>query len=336
MSLSSLEKQFKDAGVVVKRGVKIRAEDGNRTVTQTASDIWLYRWARNSYKNYERVTYARGVVKLADTAVGVPSIIVGIGPSLDAAMPAIKHVDKRAIIISTDAAFRPLMANGIAPDLVISFDCKPEQSLLWGSVPYHGVPCLFDTCAHPDAIASWVGPVIFYNHWHQADELSKLILPHVYPHIGQIPSGGTVGNMALILSRILGCKPTLAVGMDFCYAKTETGWRYRSTDYLRTSSGWIPQDIKSLYDNDERVSRSFMRQVNGAEYRMDPELEFYHKSFVAFITSFGIETINCSPEGALKDVCATMPLDAALDRFCPIAIDTSKAPFFTALREAGS
>lgn len=339
MSQTSLEDQCKAQGIPVKRGVKVLATHGEkRTMAQTGSDIWLYRWAKNSYRNYDLVSRGTGVTFLADTFKGLPSIVVGVGPSLDASIPALKEAVGRAIIISTDAAFRALMANDIRPDLVLSYDCKPEQALLWESVPAHGIPMLFDSCAHPDVIWSWRGPILFYNHWHQGDELSRLILPHVFPKIGQIPSGGTVGNSAALLAKILGCEPVIAVGMDFCYqAQTfidphptkesaVTSWRYRARDYrhervtdlqgIEIKGEWKPDEVKVLYDNDERIERSFPVTFKGVQYQMDPELQFYHENFITLSKAFKVPVINCSLDGALKDVFATMPLETAINRFC--------------------
>jgi len=327
MSQSSLKERFEDLGVIVKRGVKVpnRGEGKQRDAREYGSDLWLLRWANNSYRNYELVTRAKlGVSQLVQSAVGVPSIVVGIGPSLDESIKYLSEASGKALIIATDAAFRPLMAKGVRPDLVLSFDCKPEQGLLWQSVPDHDVPILFDSCAHPDTIASWKGPVVFYNHYHQTDELSQYILPHVFPHIGQLPSGGTVGNVAILLSKVLGGDPSIVVGFDFCYGKSEKGWRYRAADYIRVPTGsWIQAELKDLYDNDERVVRSFERTYQGVTYRQDPELEYYYKTFLSFLPHFKIKAINTAMEGALKDSVESLPLDLAIKRFCPKDADLS-------------
>jgi hypothetical protein len=327
MSQSSLEEQFKEAGIPVKRGVRVIAEK-SPTRSKYGSNLWMHRWAANSYRNYPVVSRAKGVYYLMDACKGLPCFIVGVGPSLDDDVDKLKRAVGHSIIIATDASFRVLMAKGIRPDLVISYDCKPEQRLLWEDIPgEHGVPALFDTCAHPNAIASWKGPVLFYNHFHQTDELSHFILPFVFPHIGQIPSGATVGNAALLLSNIMGASITIAVGMDFCYGYGEKqgkqGWRYRATDYrwktdraAGVPDGWEKGETTVLYDNDERVGRSFPTKIKDVEFRMDPELSFYHEVFVNFVNHFGIATVNTATRGALKDLVPTMPIDEAITKYC--------------------
>lgn len=322
MSQSSLREQFEEAGIKVKRGAKVRPDAEGASPTARASNTWLYRWARNSYRNFERVSRSEGVRRFVDVYKDSPAIVVGVGPSLDFQWDALRRAAGRAIIVSTDAAFRALMANGITPDAVLSFDCKPEQRLLWDQMPRHDVPAFFDSCAHPEALDSYKAPKFFYNHWHQTDQLSELVLPHVFPHLGQLPSAGTVGNVAALLARLFGCNPVIAVGMDFCYPIELSGstWRYRATDYVFNPDDglWHATEIRSLYDDAERSSRTFLRTIKGVEYRMDPELEFYHSTFVALMAHFKVPIVNCSVSGALKDFYVTLGLDDALDRFCPV------------------
>ncbi len=232
------------------------------------------------------------------------------------------------MLVSTDAAFRALLANGIRPDIVISFDCKAEQRLLWENVPSHDIPALFSTCAHPDSIASWQGPILFYNQFHTSDQLCEKILPIVYPDIGQIPSCGTVGNMAVYLAAVLGCDPYFLVGMDFCYQKRQevgrpTVWQYRARDYrwetergVGIPDGWEPTEIKQLYNNDDRSKRAFDVTVKNVAFKMDPELEFYHTSLIAVVNHFKLKAINCSSEGRLSLDMPTMTVTQAIEDHC--------------------
>jgi hypothetical protein len=156
-----------------------------------------------------------------------------------------------------------------------------------------------------------MGVKLFYNHWHKTDEFSYRLLPYIYPHIGQIPSAGTVGNMAVMLAIILGCKKIAMVGMDLCYAKTsDGGWRYRCQDYVYDqATQWTAKENTPLYDNDERVSRSFLKPMGTVSapdirlkegskelaYRTDPELAVYAQSLLDISKSYPtVELSTCS------------------------------------------
>ncbi len=309
MSQSSVEEQIKDlqsSGFPVRRGVRGAPNEDPGSRRKISSDIWLSRWSRNVFRNYPIVSKAFGARFLHEACHAMPCFVVGVAPSLDDSIKDLKAAKGRAIILSTDAALRALLANGITPDLVISFDCQEKQRLLWEGVK-DAPPCLFNSCTHPDSISSYPGPVLFYNQYHTQDDLCKLILPTVLPELGQIPSGGTVGTMAILAAHLMGCNPICAVGMDFCFKQKDKSWQYRAQDYFWTITEdagvpdfWKPTEIKELYDNDERMGRSFMvKDEDGKEFRSDPELTFYLESFKDLMRGFEVPIVNCSPDGMI-------------------------------------
>lgn len=329
MSQSSIEMQVKDladAGMTVRSGARLHRT--TETAPETLSEIgetWLIRWARNACRNFTVISKGVGIKYLYDACGKIPAFCVGVGPSLDRAMNDLKLARGRAVIISTDAALRALLANGITPDLVISYDAQEIQKKLWETIPTPlRIPCLFSSCSHPASIDSWPGPVLFYNQWHQQDELCKTLLPGIYPHIGQIASGGTVGNMALMAGTILGCDPVCAVGMDFCYAPNEKGvMQYRATDYR-----WMPEngfnpakwekfEIAELYSNAKRLQRSKVIEAGGRSFTTDPELELYLDVFERVLPHFKVPVVNCSPDGMLPhSMFPPMTVLEAVQKYC--------------------
>ncbi len=332
MSQSSMSEQIKE---LASAGLPIQIHKGTRTVHRepeaitphtVGSDLWYSRWSHNAFRNYPITSKSFGIRFLAEAAHGVPAFVVGIGPSLDESIKELKQAKGRSLIISTDAALRALLANGIEPDLVISYDCKDDQNRLWQGVT-QPIPALFNSCAHPNSIQSWPGPILFYNQYHGADELCSRILPDVLPNLGQIPSGGTVGTMAALAAHAMGCDPICAVGMDFCFKQVGDKWRYRAQDYAWVAGsnraaglpdGWEPTEIKELYDNDERVERSFAAKGDeGKEFKSDPELTFYLESFVDILPHFKVPLVNCSPDGMIPaKLFPVMTVDQAVSLYC--------------------
>jgi hypothetical protein len=330
MSQSSVKervKEFASAGFPVIQGTVGPARDENVDKRQYGSDLWLSRWSQNVFRNFPLLSKCLGARFLCDACHGMPAFVVGVGPSLDESIKDLKDAKNRSVIISTDAALRALLANGITPDLVVSFDCKVDQKRLWENVPRGtNIPALLNSCTHPDTIASWPGPILFYNQFHTQDDLCHRILPIVLPELGQIPSGGTVGNMATFAAHLMGCDPICCVGMDFSYKDmTEGKWRYRATDYKFNADvnpgvppRWEPTEIKELYDNDERVGRSFViKGEDGKEFRSDPELNWYLESFVDHMTHFKVPIVNCSPGGMIPTTFAAMTVADAVSKYCP-------------------
>lgn len=348
MSQSSVKDQVEDlkesglpSGFSVLKGTRIIARDSHPSedLRRFGSDLWFSRWTHNAFDNYPLVKQCLGIRFLHEACHGIPAFVVGVGPSLDDSISDLKSARGRSIIIATDAALRALLAAGITPDLVISQDCKSDQNRLWTDIPPVRIPILFNSCTHPNSIASWPGPILFFNQFHTQDDLCKRILPDILPELGQIPSAGTVGNMALMAAHAMGCDPVCAVGMDFCFqpAKSDVmAWRYRAQDWHFVNDrgagvppGWEKTEIKELYDNDERIQRSFMvKGENGKEYRMDPELVFYFDSFKDLMPHFKVPIVNCTPSGMIPQVpigaedgkpgvCfPVMTVGEAIDKYC--------------------
>jgi 6-hydroxymethylpterin diphosphokinase MptE-like protein len=343
MSQPSINEQVKDlksSGFPVREGVRMNPNEHPDDIKKFGSALWLVRWAQNAFKNYPIVSRALGAKFLHESCHGMPCFVVGVGPSLDESIAELKAAQGRSIIIATDAALRALLANGITPDLVVSYDCKEDQKRLWETVAA-APPCMFNSCTHPESIASWPGPVLFFNQYHTQDDLCKTILPSVYPNLGQIPSAGTVGNMATLVAHLMGCTPICLVGMDFCYQPASVNnmvaWRYRAQDYRFATNrgagipdGWEKTEIKELYDNDDRIKRSFMvKGESGKDYRSDPELSFYLDAFRDIMADFKVPVVNCTPngripstlvsankDGEVKTAIDVMTIPQVIEKFC--------------------
>jgi len=324
MSQSSVEEQIKSAGLPVSKGTRMEHREDKLTKEKFGSDLWFSRWTRNVFANYPLVSKARGIRFLAECCKGLPAFVIGVGPSLDDEIKELKAVKRRGIIIAVDAAFRPLLANDIVPDLVVSFDCKDDQNRLWQDIPKGiNVPGLLNSCTAPATLASWPGPVLFYNQYHTQDELCGRILPDILPELGQIPSCGTVGNMAILAAHAMGCDPICLVGFDFCLQPKGDGWRYRAQDYRYVTlteagvpPGWEPTEIKELYDNDERVSRSSpVLGDDKKEYKTDPELTFYFDSFKNIMPHFKAPIVNCTPNGMIPKLDESVVFDPAVGAY---------------------
>lgn len=293
--------EMKEAGLPVKRGVRqfhVEDKTDNRAM---ASGMWTHRWAKNAAINYPIVSKGLGVREFEDAAKDLPCFCVGIGPSLDGNIRELKIAQNRSLILSTDAAIKPLLANGIIPHVALTFDCGENQKTLLEDIPVDIQSEIFlfvNTCTNPETINAWKGPKIYYNQYHQQDEFIAKLLPYIYQGIGQLPSVGTVGNMLIVLAHFLGMKAIHLVGMDLCYGAGEkqgkAGWQYRAADYTFSDGSWVKKDNPILYENDSRVLRSFEEDVNGTKYRVDPELKMYREALVEVLGALRIVPIDCS------------------------------------------
>jgi hypothetical protein len=281
---------------------------------------WIERWARNSAMNYPVISRAYGVGFLGKAAKDIPCVVVGIGPSLDDNIKDLHNAQSCAIIIATDAALRPLLRHGIQPDLVVNYDARDEQKTMWETIDTSKSVLLANSVTSPKTIDAWKGGLIFFNMMQADDEFATNILPSIYPHIGQLPNMGTVGNGAVFLAWQMGCKPIMLVGMDLCYKAEEPGkWKYRCKDWRFIppsidlhEGAWEQNENKVLYDNDIRLKDAHEETIKGKTYMTDNCLKFYQDSLVNNIGRFDMPVINCSG-GVLQDMVKTLPLRKALE-----------------------
>jgi hypothetical protein len=332
--------EFRSAGIPIKMGIKTaKNEKGKGDLPKDFSDIasntWLLRWARHSAQNYPIVLRSDGVRFLTGACTKIPAFVVGIGPSLDANIEELKRAYRRAIIIATDASLYPLLAKGIKPDIVINFDCQRDQKTLWENLPKNAgdITLIANSCCHPNIFKSYPGPLMFYNQWHKKDVFVDRLLPYIFPHLGDLPSVGTVGNMGIMLASKMGCDPIMTVGMDLCYQKKGDGWQYRCEDYRYGKDymevyGWMKRENKTLYDNDERVKRSYEKKIGENVYRIDPELDAYQECLVGLTDGLRMKIIDCSIEGILREYFRNISITQAINEFCTEELSEGRTSLF--------
>lgn len=338
--------EFRQAGVVTK-SPRLFSSKRMTGFNAEVYSSWIERWARNFSANYPVIKGSAGVSFLKNSALGVPAVVVGIGPSLDDEINDLKTASRHAVIIATDAALRPLVRHGIQPDVVLNFDARDEQRTMWQSIDTSKFVLVANSCTSPMTIAAWQGPIMFFNMLQSDDEFCMNILPAVHPYIGQLPNMGTVGNGAVFLAHLMGCKPILTVGMDLCYSCDENihkvtmngegikdrgpVWRYRCKDWRFTpptqdlpEGEWTEIENKVLYDNDDRLKDTFDEKIKDKTYKVDKALQMYRNSLISNVGQMDIQIINCSG-GVMENFVPSMPLRQALERHCYSALEPARA-----------
>ncbi len=141
---------------------------------------------------------------------GVPALIVGAGPSLDAVLPLLYPYRKRCLILAVDAALSPLRANGIEPHLLVSID--PQESVL-RHLSKHGelcIPSVVVPTSSQKVIETVKGRKIFMIQ-------EKHTLIQSYPllaKLGTTKAGNSVSCFALDAGLQFGCSPLFLAGLD--------------------------------------------------------------------------------------------------------------------------
>jgi hypothetical protein len=173
------------------------------------------RYLLNTLRNLPHIVHGADPDVLRGQFTGMPALIVGAGPSLDANMPAIRSVGDRALIVATDTSWRPLASAGITPALVVAADPSEVNGRHLIDVPASDDTWLLaEASVDPLALDESAGRVATFS---VSDH-------HPWPWLRaagfarpRVRVWGSVLTAAFDFALACGCDPILFAGADLAY-----------------------------------------------------------------------------------------------------------------------
>jgi len=163
------------------------------------------------------------VAILFDSAPGREAYVIATGPSLEQHLPRllqIRESAERPLFICVDTAYKPLMAQGIVPDFVVSVDhlisfrhLPPEDSA--------NVALVYLPMLDSQLLEAWQGPrYVGYSSSQLYADIRRTIVR------GNLYVGGSVIHPAVDLAVRMGALRVTLFGADFAFPmdRTHTGW----------------------------------------------------------------------------------------------------------------
>jgi hypothetical protein len=271
-------------------------------------------WQQNFQANLNAIQQNPGVVALKNKFRNLPCIVVGAGPSLDKNIRFLKRAQNKAVIISCDAAFKPLMGHGIVPDFVVCLDPQEEISRFLVNVPQKGITLVVPSIVHPHVLELWESNILFFNKF--APDIPLLVeIQKRVPHIGILTPGGTVLSVTYDLAFQAGGNPIVFVGQDLSYPKK------KSHSHGSDAAG---QGLKATMDKkkDQLVLET---DINGKKLRtlksMAVSKQWFHWAFTTFKRDNRLMVVNSSEAGILTDHCSLQPLTESIFKHCSSKIN---------------
>jgi hypothetical protein len=170
-----------------------------------------FRALMNIVRNRRRIEVAPAFSVLSGSCAGLPAILVGSGPSLDAETESLARYRDRAVILAADAAVKPLLKRGIRPHLVITTErVAVTKHLLDGLPDDFKVPLLALPSTHPETLEAYPGPVVLLR---RAATFGAWLWPET-PDLG-LPLGVTPAGCHVL--RHLGCSEIAFLGQDLSW-----------------------------------------------------------------------------------------------------------------------
>ncbi len=218
-------------------------------------------WQNQTLRNIPQMIRHAGIQSLFGQFAGHPALVIAAGPSLDAALPYIRKLRERFVIISIARPVGRLTKFGkITPDLVVTGDGQSLVAKHFTRVPA-GLPVVASCFTHPGVIRDL--DRIFFM------EMESMGLPEwlrsKLGELGEIHAGGNVATAAMSVAVALGCNPVLTVGMDLSYS--DSG-KTHATGKLGEMAGpglkpkEIYYDVQGNYQPLVKTNRQMMHYVD--------------------------------------------------------------------------
>ena len=162
----------------------------------------------NVLENIRHIFSNPGINTLFGKFKGRPGILVAAGPSLNKNMHLLKGLEDKALIISCDASFLPIMRKGIRPHLVASMERAPGVDLFYKGIEnFSGIYFIALPILMSETIDAFKGRKFIayrgYSHFNWLEEEK-----------GTLNVGISVANLAFKILVELGCDPIILIGQD--------------------------------------------------------------------------------------------------------------------------
>lgn len=267
----------------------------------------------NVIANLPAVINGAPVNRLLSKAVGEMALVIAPGPSLDEALPAIKEIQHRVLLIAVDTAHRILLKHNIHADLVVSIDFTDLNKKHFEGI-HDPSTCLI---AFP-AVASGIPKryekrAFFYDHSSVQDSAGANLLIEVLDTLGplgKLHSQGSTAHAAYHLARVMGCRPIVLVGNDLGFP----GQRFYAEGAMQNDLEQPERETEPLLD---------VPSNDGGSIKTNGLYKIYLDGFRDLIQETRGVVINTSQQGARIEGCPYQSLKDVIGQLSSNSLDKS-------------
>lgn len=190
-------------------------------------------YARNAAENYQRIKaefqkadYSIDTLPRFQGDANVPALIIGSGPSLDAALPQVNRFN--GVIFASPSQLDILEKWEIVPNYVVAVDSADSvgEDQIRSDRDCYGMTLLTHPYISPKTLEAWHGNKRYF----ELQEADGGHFRDVYPWIKVgFPVCGSVNNTEVLIAHWMGCSPIILAGVDYCFP----GGRTRAQDYRK-------------------------------------------------------------------------------------------------------
>ena len=237
----------------------------------------------------------------------IPAIIVAAGPSLNKNITELKQAKGKAFIIAVDTAIKPLLREGIIPDMFAVVDGKKPVELVQAEGAEQ-IPLLTSVSAANDLLEYHKGKKFFFDE-------SYAYIDAMFTMTGKsfetLPCGGSVATSAFALAYMIGLKHIILVGQDLALTGNKThadGTFKEKMDEIDTSRYMM---VKGNVEEQVPTRADFKAYLDWYNYYIAGCKE----------VCMDLRVINATEGGAYIDNTEVMSLREAIEQECRKEVD---------------
>lgn len=241
----------------------------------------------------------------------IPGILVAAGPSLNKNIKELKKAKGKAFIIAVDTAIKPLLREGIVPDMFSIIDgMKPLD--LFEAEGVKEIPMLSGLNAAHEVLDYHKGMKFFYN---ENYEFAEKIFAESGQFVGKVHSGGSVATTAFSLMYMIGIDTIILVGQDLAFTdnKSHADGTFHEVMEEKDTTGYIT--VEGNIEQKVPTMTSFLVFLD------------WYKKYIARAKDErkrigrNFRVINATEGGAKIEGTEIMPLKDAIDEVCITEVD---------------
>lgn len=254
----------------------------------------------NVIRNLPDIVSAFGVNRFTGAFKGVPAVLVGAGPSLSAALPLLREIQDRAVIVVADTATKLLLREGIRPHFTALLDMTDKTAKFFKDLRAEEAPIvIFDPDAYHGTVHDYPGrrltfeSVVPWTQWAVSVGETK----------GAMEKGISVVHTGYLFLREAGADPIIFTGIDL-------GFPGKTTHAEGVVLGWGTGAV-----TDDMDHQLMLPSVTGGQVKSVIAFKTFVTVFEILISQTKAKIVNTTPEGALIRGAENLPLDEALRRY---------------------
>lgn len=264
----------------------------------------VIRGLENNYWNVDAAIKANGIDELRGKFEGVPGIIVSAGPSLDKNIELLKEVEGKAVIITTDAAYRACERVGVRPDAIASIEReRPTYEYFYMNKKFpEDMVLVGPSLLYPDILLEYPGKQVLMGKTETGiDGWWKSF----FSKMEYVMQGFSCANTAHAVLMEMGCDPIILIGQDFAL----TGNKRHSED----SKYFKNNETKELTKDNWKY---WTEDIHGNPVPTTETFNLFRQTMEEMILADTKTVIDATEGGAKIDSTKIMTFREAIDTYC--------------------